>query len=124
MLRRTHPRSRLDWADRAVLAELIRVLPARLRMHRLVTPGTILRWHLAPGMRSLLGDCDPDPGWPASSSGLSLRAGPSRRRGALGHVALGESLGPERLEFSCGPARHLATDKVTKDHGHGNSAIL
>jgi putative transposase len=44
VLRRTHPRPRLDWADRAVLATLSRLLPARLRMRRLVTPGTILRW--------------------------------------------------------------------------------
>ncbi len=45
MLRRAHPRPRLDWADRAVLTALIRLLPTRPRMHRLVTPGTVLRWH-------------------------------------------------------------------------------
>ena len=45
VLRRAHPRPRLDWADRAVLAALIKLLPARLRAHRLITPGTVLRWH-------------------------------------------------------------------------------
>jgi putative transposase len=45
VLRRTNPRPRLDWAGRAVLAALIRLLPPRLRMHRLVTPGSVLRWH-------------------------------------------------------------------------------
>jgi putative transposase len=45
VLRRTHPRPGLDRAGRAVLAALTRLLPARLRMYRLVTPGTVLRWH-------------------------------------------------------------------------------
>ena len=45
VLRRTNPTPRLDWADRALFAALIRRLPAALRGHRLVTPGPILRWH-------------------------------------------------------------------------------
>ena len=45
VLRRTQPTPRLDWADRAVMAALIRLLPGKLRAHRLVTPGTVLRWH-------------------------------------------------------------------------------
>jgi putative transposase len=45
VLRRTNPKPRLDWADRALFAALIRRLPAALRGHRPVTPATVLRWH-------------------------------------------------------------------------------
>jgi hypothetical protein len=39
------PQPKLDWADRAVLAALARLLPRPPRMSRLVTPDTLLRWH-------------------------------------------------------------------------------
>ena len=45
VLRRTTPRPRLDWADRAVFAALIQRLPRALRCHCLVSPNTILNWH-------------------------------------------------------------------------------
>ena len=44
VLRRANPRPRLNGADHVVLAALIRLLPAKLRAHRLVTHGIVLRW--------------------------------------------------------------------------------
>ena len=45
ILRRQNPKPKPDWADGAMLTALARLLPRPLRMGRLVTPDTVLRWH-------------------------------------------------------------------------------
>src|SRR5262249_50228802 len=45
VLRRQIPRPKLDWADRAMLGALARLLPKPLRTSRLVTRDTLCRGH-------------------------------------------------------------------------------
>jgi mannose-6-phosphate isomerase-like protein (cupin superfamily) len=45
VLRRQAGRPKPDWAGRAVIAALARLLPKGRRLYRIVTPGTLLAWH-------------------------------------------------------------------------------
>jgi putative transposase len=45
VLRRGNPKPELDWADRAIISALARLMRRALRARRLVSPATLLAWH-------------------------------------------------------------------------------
>ena len=74
VLQRRNPRPRMNWIDRALIAALTRLLPARRRLGLLVTPGHDPA--LAPPTHRLALDHPPHPADPPSppASALVIRA--------------------------------------------------
>jgi len=57
VLRRQVADLKPDWADRAVIAALARLLPRHLRLHRIVTSAILLTWHRRLIKKKLPGRC-------------------------------------------------------------------
>jgi hypothetical protein len=143
VLRRQHPRPKPDWADRAMLAALARLLSRPQRAARLVTPGTLLRWHrrlvrwrwtypcqggrppVAPEVAELIGQMareNPGSGYMRIQGellGLGYRVGASTVRRAWPPSTrgcgrrYGQGLSTVRCPFSC-PERWGSTDRLAR----------
>ena len=87
VLRRQVARPELSWADRALIAALVRRLPRARRVQMLVTPETILRWHRRLAARQWTTTAGRRPGRPAVPAGLRALAIRLARRTQLGETA-------------------------------------
>jgi putative transposase len=90
VLRRQVNRPRLSWAGRAVFAALTGLLSPACRLHRIVTPATILRWH-----RDLVKRCWTQPRGPRRGG---RRTPPELRRLVLRLAAENSSWGYRRIQ--------------------------
>jgi hypothetical protein len=116
VLRRTNPRPRLDWADRAVFAALSRRLPRALRCRRLVTPDTILRWATPPRAQKV--DL-PEPTRPTTDQRRRRGAGPTNGDGEP-HLGIQEDPGraAQTLATASAPRRFAGSSTSTGSHRH------
>ncbi len=107
ILQRRQPRRpKLNWADRALLATLLRVIPKARRhgLQLLVTPDTILRWHRnivhRQAARSRRGDTGrPAAGW--NIRALVLRLAQDNPEGGYRRIH-GELAGPGSKDRGAG----------------------
>ena len=76
---RTNPRPKMSWLDRSLLSALSRLLPVPLRQVRLVSPRTLLRWHVVSSGREL-----PPPALSEPYVTVSRHTAPTVRRGVEG----------------------------------------
>src|SRR5262249_48218143 len=129
-----------DWADRAILAALARLLPRPLRVSRLVTPDTLLSWHRrlvrwrwtyphkggrppADAKVAVLteGMARENPGW-----GLQADPGRTARSGDPGRSAR-DSPGPETATDTAGAGAfpvHVAAVPASTGHDHTGVRLL
>ena len=112
VLRRGNSKSRLGWEDRAVLAALSRLLPMRLRAHRIVTPATLLDWRRRMIRRKW---AQPRPPGASVAGG---RAGGTDRAPGSGEPHLGRGADPRRTAPARTPDRcgHHPQDPAIASH--------
>jgi hypothetical protein len=113
VLRRTNPRPRQDWADRAIFAALVRRLPRALQGHRLVTPDTVLRWHRRLVRKKRTNRTDPADHRPTPTSSRWY-CGWRPRTGDRGHQRIqGELL---KLGHRVAPRQSVESSGTTESH--------